>query len=151
MRVRILVQHLYLLLPPRASLVVVQSLLTSRLHTPLLFFPPTHTITHCFAFIASTTVGREGPMSWGFIRLHAIGLSPWKVDGSLTTKIVFFPHSDVHYRSGLLSLQVHESITRVSFSGGCFKGGLQPFPEFVFATSRLHQHRMLCKFSHRPL
>ena len=48
MRVRLLVRHLYLLLPPRASLVAVQSLLTPRLHTPLLFFPPTHTITHFF-------------------------------------------------------------------------------------------------------
>jgi len=25
-------------------------------------------------------------MAWGFIRLHAIGPSPWKVDGSLNIK-----------------------------------------------------------------
>jgi len=124
MRVRLLVRHLCLLLPPRASLVAVQSLSTARLHTPLF---SSHPLTpSLISFMASTTVGREGPMSWGFIRLHAISLSPWKVDGWLNTKIVLFLHSDVHYRNRLLSLQVHKNITRVSFSGGCFKGGLQP-------------------------
>jgi len=40
--------YLHLLLPPRASLVAVQSLLTSRLQiqTALVFFPPTHTIIY---------------------------------------------------------------------------------------------------------
>jgi len=71
--------------------------------------PPTPSL---ISFMASTAVGREA-MSWWFIRLHAIGPSPWKVDGSLTIdiKIVLFSHPHVHCRSRLLSLQLHENIT----------------------------------------
>ena len=73
-------KYLYLLPPPRISLVAVQS----RYGLLKISHPP-----HLLRILGtqlSTTVGREGPMAWGFIRLHAIGPSPWKVDGSLNIK-----------------------------------------------------------------
>jgi len=66
----------------------------------------------------STTVGREGPIAWGFIRLHAIGPSPWKGDGSLTIKpssfhsptyttVVVHTTSPLHERSQDSRLAAH--------------------------------------------
>jgi len=52
------------------------------------FCPARKWAAHIFMLLInlSTTVGREGLIAWGFIRLHAIGPLPWKGDGSLNTK-----------------------------------------------------------------
>ena len=56
----------------------------------------------------------------------SIGLSPWKVDSSLTIKlqVVIFSHSNVHYRSRLPTLQLNETSQEDATPGKCGRGKL---------------------------
>ena len=85
--------YLHLLLPPCASLVAVQSLLTSRLQiqTPLVSSrPPTPSF---ILFMIPTIVGREAHLPGPACHCHQP--LPWKVDGSLTIKPSSF-HTFLH-------------------------------------------------------